>query len=171
MKILAIDPSLNGTAICAPNGITWNMPKTDLNGPERLSALRQALRDTLEAQKPDLVVLEDYSYGSKGRSVINIAEWGGVLRLTLHETGLTVALVPPTSLKAWATGKGNAGKAAVVSEVTLRAGRTFATDDQADAWALWAMASQAYGQPVCKMPADREKALQKVEWPKVEVKL
>lgn len=171
MKILAIDPSLNGTGLCSPSGLTWNMPKTDLKGARRLLKLEDSLRDALEHAQPDLVVLEDYSYGSKGRSVFQIAEWGGVLRLLLHKQGIPVAFVPPTSLKSWVTGKGNANKATVVSQVTKVSGETFETDDQADAWALWAMASQAYGQPVCKMPADREKALQKVEWPKVEVKL
>lgn len=168
MRILAIDPSLNGTGLCYPDGTTRNAPKTDLKGPLRLWRLRQDLRDTLDSARPDLVVLEDYSYGSKGSSVFQIAEWGGVLRLTLHEMGFPVAFVPPTSLKAWATGKGNANKATMVSEITKRSGQTFATDDQADAWGLWAMASQHYGQPVIKMPQEREKALAKIQWPEVK---
>ena len=168
MRILAIDPSLNGTGLCYPDGKTANAPKTALKGPLRLWKLRQDLRDTLDSARPDLVVLEDYSYGSKGRSVFQIAEWGGVLRLTLHEMGFPVAFVPPTSLKAWATGKGNANKATMVSEITKRSGQTFATDDQADAWGLWAMASQHYGQPVVKMPQEREKALAKIQWPEVK---
>lgn len=166
MKILAIDPSLNGNGICI-HGQTERIGAGKLTGTKRLWSLKAAMLDVLQTHQPDLVVLEDYAFGASGRATMSLAEWGGILRLMLHEMAFPVALVSPNSLKSWATGKGNAKKDAVVSEITNRSGQTFRSSDEADAWALWAMASQRYGQPVVKMPADRAKALEKIDWPEI----
>ena len=58
---------------------------------------------------PDLVVLEDYSFGSKGR-VFHIAENTGILKWKLWNSELEYHVVPPTVIKKFATGKGNANK-------------------------------------------------------------
>ena len=169
LRILAIDPSLNQTGICWPDGNTVTIkPPAKLTGAGRLHSLRAKVNAALLNACPiDLVVLEDYAYGAKGSSIIQIAEWGGVLRLALAEAGMTMAIVSPTALKKYATGKGNANKALVVSALTNRAGRQFDTDDEADAWGLWAMASDHHGQPVVKMPEAHRQALLSVAWPQV----
>lgn len=53
--------------------------------------------------------------------------------------------VPPTSLKKWATGKGNAKKVQVVTALVKRYGCEYATDDEYDAFALARMAAQVIG--------------------------
>lgn len=57
----------------------------------------------------DVVVMEDYSLGSKGR-VFHIAENTGILKYRMVENHMRYYTVPPTSLKKWATGKGNSNK-------------------------------------------------------------
>lgn len=165
IRILAIDPSLTGNGICYPTGHTMRWGSKD-SGTERLSDLRAYFTLLVNNEKPDLVVIEDYSYGSANKAH-QLGEWGGVLRLLLHDLDIPVAFVAPTALKSWATGKGNAKKEMVVSEITHRAGKCFGNSDEADAWALWAMALQAYGHPVLAMPADRQKALAKIHWPEI----
>jgi Holliday junction resolvasome RuvABC endonuclease subunit len=55
------------------------------------------------------VYLENYSLGSKGR-VFNIAENTGILKYRLWNFGVEYDVVPPTVIKKFATGKGNATK-------------------------------------------------------------
>ena len=60
--------------------------------------------------KEDLVILiEGYSFGSTGR-VFNIAENCGILKYMLYKEGFKFFTVPPTVVKKYATGKGNATK-------------------------------------------------------------
>ena len=60
-------------------------------------------------QHCDHVVIEDYSYGSVGR-VFNIAENMGLLKYKLWEAKIPFTTIAPTSIKKFATGKGNASK-------------------------------------------------------------
>lgn len=55
------------------------------------------------------VFIEDYSLGSKGK-VFHIAENTGVLKYRLWMLQIPVVAVPPTVIKKFATGKGNANK-------------------------------------------------------------
>lgn len=54
--------------------------------------------------------LEGYSMGSKGL-VFNIAECTGLLKHKLFMSKAEVVIVPPTTMKKFATGKGNSDKA------------------------------------------------------------
>ena len=55
------------------------------------------------------VYIEDYSFASTGR-VFNLAENTGLLKHKLWESKYNTALIPPTVVKKFATGKGNAKK-------------------------------------------------------------
>lgn len=61
------------------------------------------------AEDGALVVLEGYSMGSKGR-VFHIAENTGILKHYMWQLGIPWIDAPPTSVKKFATGKGNADK-------------------------------------------------------------
>lgn len=55
------------------------------------------------------IIIEDYSMGSKGK-VFHIAENCGLLKHKIWSNGLEFETIPPTSLKKFAAGKGNADK-------------------------------------------------------------
>jgi len=55
------------------------------------------------------IMIEDYSFGSKGK-VFHIAENCGLLKYMLYKNGYKFFCVPPTVVKKFATGKGNATK-------------------------------------------------------------
>lgn len=60
-------------------------------------------------QENDRVYIEGYSLGSTGR-VFNIAENCGLLKHYLWKRGYDYTVIPPTVIKKFATGKGNANK-------------------------------------------------------------
>ena len=63
-----------------------------------------------EFKKEEVVILiEDYSFGSKGK-VFNLAENCGIMKYMLYKAGYKFFTVPPTVVKKYATGKGNATK-------------------------------------------------------------
>lgn len=58
------------------------------------------------------IALEGYAFGASGR-VFQIAENTGVLKYKLYQLGIPVTVMPPTEVKKYATGKGNADKNAM----------------------------------------------------------
>lgn len=164
MRLLAIDPSLNQSGIAYGDGRTETVQPGKLTGTPRLAWLQQQFLCKISNYNPDAVLVEDYSYGSKGSSIVQIAEWGGVLRLLLFGLQVPVTFIPPKCLKQWVTGKGNGDKMAVLSELTHRAGKVWRTTDEAEAWALLTMGYARIGQPILDMPADRNVALKKIAW-------
>ena len=67
----------------------------------------------------DLVVIEDYAMGAKGR-VFHLGENCGLLKHKLWHNGLRFVVIAPTALKKFATGKGNADKCAMVEAFRQR---------------------------------------------------
>ena len=61
------------------------------------------------------VAIEGYAYAAQSNRVFQIAENTGLLKYKLFQQGIPVSVVPPTEVKKFATGKGNADKTSVYS--------------------------------------------------------
>ena len=61
------------------------------------------------------VAVEGYAYAAQSNRVFQIAENTGLLKYKLFQQGIPVSIVPPTEVKKFATGKGNADKTSVYS--------------------------------------------------------
>lgn len=84
---------------------------------------------------------EGYSFGSNKSHHSAIIESGYEVRSHMVATvGGAIYEVPPTTLKKFACGKGNADKAAVVSAMTKLSKTEFRNDNESDAYALARMA-------------------------------
>jgi hypothetical protein len=58
----------------------------------------------------DVIAIEGYSFQSKGRSVFQIAENGGLLKYKIWRAKIDLKIYPPSKIKKFATLKGNANK-------------------------------------------------------------
>lgn len=115
-------------------GKTIQIPKE--RGFLRLQLVAADVERTLVVWEPTVVVVENYAYCQNIRSFITLVELGTVIRSVLFRLRLPWYEVPPTTLKKWVTGKGNAPKDDMAKFVTKRWGFTSPSDDIVDAYAL-----------------------------------
>ncbi len=172
-RVVGLDLSLTATGVALPAGRTLTIgPK--LKGCLRLAYIRNEVMEhcaPVEATEPEwhmdapLVVVEGYSFSSRNSHAHALGELGGVIRLALHEHGVPYVDVPPSNLKKYATGKGNANKGEMLAAAIRRLDYQGASDNEADALWLRAMGLDALGCPVVEMPAVNRSALAKVAWP------
>lgn len=162
-SILALDLSLTRSGYCldgSPGVITSRR-----RGWERIAEITgQVFR---LATGVDLVVIEGYSYGSRGQSVYQIAELGGIVRFWLYQHELATVEVSPSTLKKFATGVGNCGKDAMLAAAIRRfhLGEGHDDNNEADAYLLWCAAREAYGDPVAKVPGVQATCIHRLTWP------
>lgn len=165
-RILALDLSLTCSGFCVDGRSGVIRVKT--RGMERLRDIRSATLDLISVA--DVLVLEGYSFGSQGRAVYQIGELGGVIRFEAFVLGTPVVEIPPSTLKKYATGRGNAPKDAMIAAAIQRFAFHGSDNNEADAYMLWAMARHAYGHPIARVPQAQSAQVAKVEWPVLEGK-
>ena len=76
---------------------------------DRWDKISDWVMDCIHHWNIDMAILEDYSYSSTGRT-FQIGENFGLLKFKLRDSIIPFITVPPTVLKKFATGKGNANK-------------------------------------------------------------
>jgi len=139
MIIGGIDYSLTSPAICIHEGNTWDynnctfyylvnhekyLERTDKQyvptlyptygtDVQRFHLLSEWTLGNLLTRGVCFIALEGYAFGATGR-VFQIAENGGLLKFKLWEKDIETEVYPPTMIKKFATGKGNANKEAMV---------------------------------------------------------
>jgi crossover junction endodeoxyribonuclease RuvC len=113
------------------------------------------------------VFLEGPSYSSAGSSAHDLAGNWWLLYQLLVDEGCTVTVIPPTVVKTYATGKGNAGKDHVLAAAIKRYPEIdIPGNDIADAVILLAIGLRLAGCPLeDSMPATHLRALDKVTHP------
>jgi len=77
--------------------------------------------DVIKSYDVSAVILEDYAYAATGR-VFNIGENTGILKYRLLHKDIPFYEVPPTVIKKYATGKGNAKKEMMLSNFITTTG-------------------------------------------------
>lgn len=139
---IGIDLSLTNTGIIVLNSeghlVDQHSIKPKSKGDERLVEIKTQLHYYLSKyDEPFSICIEGYSYGSKNRGLpFQIGELGGVIKSSLFEKGLQYKLVPPTTMKKFITGKGNAKKEEIQSSIKQKWGIEFTDNNLADAYGL-----------------------------------
>lgn len=90
--------------------VHWS-PSTVSGDLPRFLELTQWVLDIVTTAAPICIVLEDYAFGASGR-LTQLSENMGILKSRLYEQFLHIPLhvIAPTTMKKFATGKGNATK-------------------------------------------------------------
>ena len=172
MRVAGLDLALDCTGVATEDGVvsvkTRALPPDrnqdhDLRA-DRMSRIRADLVPLLRGH--ELVVLEGPAYSKALPSSFDRAGLWWDLYRGLRKGGFEVAVCPPPNLQRYATGKGNAGKTAVVAAITrLCPQYSVANDDEADALVLRLMGADKTGAPLARVPAAHRTALAGVSWP------
>ena len=165
MTPFGLDLSLTSTGFCSAelNAAICSKQK----GMPRLAEIRDKVLAQVQELDAPIVIVEGYSFGSKNSQAHATGELGGVVRLALHEYGTPFIEVPPTCLKKFATGKGNANKNEVISAMSAKTGIVWSggsADDMCDAFVLREMALAQLGLSQYKWNAVNLEGLNKVDW-------
>jgi crossover junction endodeoxyribonuclease RuvC len=146
MRYVGIDPSTKtGLAIIDKQGNVINTQDVTTKvkeDPQRFSDIAEKIMDELEPN--DVITIEGFSYGSKGKGVSFQYGLGWIIRHTLLERGYKYTEVPPTSVKKFATGKGNTKKDEMVLPIFKKWGFEHTSDNVRDAFVLAQMAKGIY---------------------------
>lgn len=138
---VGIDQSLTGFALCVLDSqYNWSAEvwKPSTRGSERLAELRTKLLSYLASwDTVDIAMEGAVSYNRNGTM---LGELAGVVKEAIYSThGRPPISVPPTTLKKYATGSGNASKSVVMMSLLKRYGVEIPDDNAADAYVLSAM--------------------------------
>ncbi len=162
MITMGIDPSLTSTGIVVLRDGEIEIAQTTQNRPElgtiyrvhlilhqiigRLNDINDTYKPEL-SQAPDLIVIEGFSYGSKGRSVFDTAYLGWRIREELERLKNSANTpwieVTPSQLKKFATSQGTAPKEIILQQIYKRWGVELHDNNQGDAFVL-AKIGEAY---------------------------
>jgi Holliday junction resolvasome RuvABC endonuclease subunit len=162
IAVIGLDLSLTATGIAYADGSTTTVKTRAADGDRRLLHIVAAVTEALD---PDtcLVVLEDLPTHAHSAGITGMVH--GAVRAALLDQHAPYALVPPATLKSYATGRGNADKTAMALEAFKRSGAEFSDDNQCDAaWLRWA-GLDWLGAPAFSVPQAQRERLVKVDWP------
>lgn len=166
VRIVALDLSLAKTGVATltyANG-EWDLDyyrvQTSPHGKGDTRGLRERMREIrsscgIAAEHADLVLMEGPSFASVGSSSKDLMGLWWLVYDRLCDDVHSPVVVPPSTLKKWACGKGNAGKTGVALGVfrtfdskTFGVDFTNADDNEVDACALAGLGAQLCGLPV-----------------------
>lgn len=145
--VAGIDPSLTNTAVVVGStGVhdvrTFSSEPRGTHVEARMARCERLVNEIVDFVRDnavEVVCIEGYSYGSNMPGHHAIVEYGGLLRYRLVPH-CAIYEVAPSTLKKFATGKGNGSKVPMISAITKRYGVEFRSDDEYDAFALFRLA-------------------------------
>lgn len=170
--VVGVDPSLTSTGI-SDGTQTWLIRsrghKTDTldDRAQRLDKLVVGI--TGHIGYPDLVLIEGPAFASTSGHMHDRSGLWWLIVLALRDAAVPVVEIPPTKVKTYATGKGNANKGAIVDATARRFPDvdTAGDDNACDALWLAAMGLDHLGRAPVQLPQTHRRALDSVTWPEV----
>lgn len=171
INVVGLDLSISSTGFARSDGTTGLVVTKTADGDQRIVIIRDVLMrvvNGLEAPAAHLVVIERAPTTLKGYAGEPIQQLQGAVRAALMDRGIPYAVVPPSTLKLFATGNGNAPKSDMAVAAYKHTGTEFVKDrsgDQCDAWWLRMAGLCALDLMPFKVPSRQLQALDKVEWP------
>lgn len=147
--IVGIDPSLSGTAVMY-GGLGDPDPESRVfclkskgrqsvrSRVDRFCCLAEVVADAVRSIGPKAVFIEGYSFASRTAGQASIHEYGGLLRWHLSRAvTCDIVELPPSTVKKFFSGKGNATKEQMADAAIDRYGFRSDDDNIVDAYAVW----------------------------------
>lgn len=165
--VIGLDLSLTCTGIA---GAGWSdIVRTKKRGDDRLHHLVTVVGDFIK--NADMVVMEGPSFGHGALAGHeDLAGLRVLVRQYCYRHRIPYGVVPPSSLKMFATTRGNAAKGEVRTAVAERYGHHtegVGRYDQADAYTAMAMGLHHLGHPLADAPERALRALDGCAWPEL----
>lgn len=124
---MGIDQSLTGTGITVFDGSQYHyfLIKTEktkntkcptIDDTKRLMKIWEEIDKLIHLYQVEFIALEGLSYGSKGKAIFQIGGLSHIIRAGLIENNIRFIVVPPTVVKKFWCGKGNANKILMLNE-------------------------------------------------------
>ncbi len=140
MRVMGVDTSTKtGYVILDDKGDVVNVGvlshKPQSNRFARFAHYTREVSELVDAYGVDLVIIEGYSFAGKFNNSLQY-ELGACIRMRLYQEEIPFIEVPPTSLKKFVTGKGNAKKDLMLLNVYKRWEFDTEDDNEADAYGL-----------------------------------
>tara|TARA_Y100000310_G_C20325163_1_gene642622 strand:- start:64 stop:552 length:489 start_codon:yes stop_codon:yes gene_type:complete len=147
MRIIGIDPGLATVGIglieadsMQPKALEWATIETAAGTPmsERLLEIGNDLSAYLEAEKPELAVIEKLYFSVNEKTALDVAQARGVILATVARFGIEIIEPTPPELKSCIAGDGKADKKQMQQMVKMlfNLDEIPKPDDAADALAL-----------------------------------
>jgi len=157
-------------------GAPWvaceTIPAPDGGLQESIEAVRFRVNRLLTV-RPHLVAIEDIFTGKNPRTAIKLAKLHGVVEHEIWEAKTRWVIINQQYRAMYATGRGNAPKADVLTAARYVYGRfvggaaRIRTTDDADALILLAMTADWYGYPLVEVDDTKRRALIPIAWPRL----
>lgn len=147
MRFVGLDPSTKtGVVIIYEDESVWKKEITTnvKIDPDRFMDIAEAVLSNLS--DGDIICIEGFSYGSRGKGVSTQYGIGWLIRAELIKNGYSYYEVSPSAVKKFATGKGNAKKDAMVLPIFKRWGFENNSDNIRDAYVLAQIAKAIHHQ-------------------------
>jgi crossover junction endodeoxyribonuclease RuvC len=162
MRYVGIDPSTKtGLVVLNESGEVLHKEEitSKMEGdPKRFMDLTAKIM--LRLKYDDVICIEGFSYGSKGRGVSTQYGIGWLIRAELIRNGYSYREVAPSGLKKYATGKGVGKKEDMVLPLYKRWGFEHKSDNVRDAYVLAQIARGLEG--AAELTAFQKEVLKKV---------
>lgn len=163
-SVLGLDMSVAHTGYCLYNLSTKEKKQglieapDGMKGMERLAYIRDHVLD-IPLRNGDLqstlVLIEGYSFASKGQAIIDLGELGGVIRLGMYVLHIPYLEIPPSRNKKF-IGGGTLQKNRILLEVYKRFGEDLTDDNVADATVLMYLGRALVGDYIPETDPQRE---------------
>jgi crossover junction endodeoxyribonuclease RuvC len=162
LRYVGIDPSTKtGLVILNRDGEIINQEevKSKLKSdPDRFVDLTESILEELHPN--DIIAIEGFSYGSRGRGVSTQYGIGWLIRAELYKRGYEYIEVSPSAVKKFATGKGNEKKENMVLPIFKHWEFEHPSDNVRDAFVLAQIAKAING--ISKLTKYQEEVIKKV---------
>lgn len=137
--VLGVDPSTRtGLAVVTTEGVVLYTAEVEfkkLTGFPRIHAIVGEVFSVIEKFDPVSIVIESMIVG-QASSAVTVIQVASILRYFLWQEGILYTEVPPSTLKQFVAGKGNATKEQVMMHVLKQFGFESKTNNIADAVGL-----------------------------------